>query len=637
MRSPIALPRLLGFRLHGFDPIFKGDVAQGLDGGPYVILGGNGLGKTTITQAVVYGLTGGTNHEAVEEEKRFRWDHGYFRERLSARGSAFVEVEFAFGKRQFSVRRGFRGSQPTAFRAGKKEKWTEDSERAATAFRHALSDYGGYQTAEDFAFTVNRLLYLPETRRLIAWDTHSQVRLLMLLNQDVADEERFRRRQEKLTELDSQKRHLHVVIGKLEQQISESAELKGPGPAEGEPRDSVAIQRSRDLPSLVDQLRVVVRERVSAQSSLASATRALSDVSSEIESLREQVEATEATLIEGFLALQERESGLALQKLSESGICPACGTPQPELQAQAQERSRNGLCMICGSDLRFEPSLDLATLRSQLSEKLRSQETIEKDYVAASARLDALGRRQEELQTEINRLRSEQPVLTLLERNVPVGPPQQLRGQMEALKNEMADLEAQIAELREDLEREYAGFRHLIDARLRRLHAAYTRFATAFLGLACTLDSLPQGQLVSLSVFVPKFAGAVRPNEHSCSEAQRFFLDIAFRMALIDLASGLSSEGATFICETPETALDMSYIDNVVKMFADFVGRGHNVLLTANVQVEGIAQKVLASALGPDRAGRVINLFDIGQLSDVHRAAMPKLKSAIRKTLGAAQ
>ena len=89
----------------------------------------------------------------------------------------------------------------------------------------------------------------------------------------------------------------------------------------------------------------------------------------------------------------------------------------------------------------------------------------------------------------------------------------------------------------------------------------------------------------------------------------------------------------TFICETPETALDMSYIDNVVKMFKSFANKGHNLILTANVQTDGIAQKLLVGIPRAKRTSHVLNLFDIGQLSDVHRADIKRLKQAITKTL----
>src|SRR5713226_6153090 len=104
MSQLITLPRLLGFRLTGFQPIFHDNVAMSLNSGPYIILGGNGLGKTTLMQAIVFGLTGGAE-EANEENKSFRWDHRYFRGRLNATQlhAAMVEVDFAFGNTELSV------------------------------------------------------------------------------------------------------------------------------------------------------------------------------------------------------------------------------------------------------------------------------------------------------------------------------------------------------------------------------------------------------------------------------------------------------------------------------------------------------------------------------------------------------
>jgi DNA repair exonuclease SbcCD ATPase subunit len=135
MSQLIILPRLLGFRLTGFQPIFRHDVAMSLSAGPHIILGGNGLGKTTIMQAIVFGLTGGTE-EATEEDTSLRWDHRYFRGRLNATQlhTASVEVDFAFGKIVFTVRRGLKGPQVTGFRSGRSKKWIEDFRTIAESF-----------------------------------------------------------------------------------------------------------------------------------------------------------------------------------------------------------------------------------------------------------------------------------------------------------------------------------------------------------------------------------------------------------------------------------------------------------------------------------------------------------------------
>src|ERR1700722_5836433 len=95
MPSALVLPRLTAYDLQGFEPIFQSEVSARLKAGPNLILGGNGLGKTTIMQAIVYGLTGGVS-EDIEEDKRLRWGHSYFRSRLSPEQSKTALVTVAF-------------------------------------------------------------------------------------------------------------------------------------------------------------------------------------------------------------------------------------------------------------------------------------------------------------------------------------------------------------------------------------------------------------------------------------------------------------------------------------------------------------------------------------------------------------
>jgi hypothetical protein len=202
------------------------------------------------------------------------------------------------------------------------------------------------------------------------------------------------------------------------------------------------------------------------------------------------------------------------------------------------------------------------------------------------------------------------------------------------LTDEEADAEAQIRVIRAKLAADYENFRNKMDARMDKLRAAYAGYATAFLGLPCELDEVGQNGLLELKLFVPRFDNAVRPQPESCSEAQRFFLDIAFRMALIDLACGERGTG-TFICETPETALDFSYVTNVVAMFSSFAKKRHNILLSANIQNSGIAEKLIARLAVKDRAKHVVNLLEVGRLSAVQQAARTDFAKIIRRMMTA--
>lgn len=152
-KSTLILPRLKAFRLHRFVPMFSEDPAMTIaEKSPNIILGGNGLGKTTIMQAVVYGLTGGIT-EKIEPEKALRWDHKYFRGRLNSDDlrEATVTVDFALGRVAFSIVRGFSHSGIIDFKQSGKKKPVEE-------YAQALAQVGGYASLDDFSFIVHRLL-----------------------------------------------------------------------------------------------------------------------------------------------------------------------------------------------------------------------------------------------------------------------------------------------------------------------------------------------------------------------------------------------------------------------------------------------------------------------------------------------
>lgn len=103
-------------------------------------------------------------------------------------------------------------------------------------------------------------------------------------------------------------------------------------------------------------------------------------------------------------------------------------------------------------------------------------------------------------------------------------------------------------------------------------------------------------------------------------------------MALISWFGESGSQG-TFICETPENALDLSYVSNVADMFTEFARDGRTAILTANVQVDGLAHALLQK-LRPDiRASHILDLLDLGRLSTVQELHLPDLRRAISQML----
>jgi predicted RNA-binding Zn-ribbon protein involved in translation (DUF1610 family) len=637
MAERIKLPQVTGFRVTGFEPIYSAEIDLDMEDGPYVILGGNGLGKTTMMQAVVYALAGGLD-DKTEEIKSLRWSNSYFRGRLNSTqiASAQVEVDFKLGNRSISVRRGFKGSNAIAVKEGR-SGWIETD--APEKFAEILREHGGYLDASDFAFVVHRLLYLPESRRLIAWDTDAQIRLLMLLNQDIAIERDFREQRAQLKLLDSKKRHFRVALNNASEELARLLEYEhGPKEEEEEEKEAVAEIVEEDgekqLPALVAELHEVGQKRAEAERRSRGAATDLSRVSGQIDLLRQKIEAAEAGLVANFLAETEREQNLALAKLVENAICPACGQRHIGLADLARKHVRDHKCILCGSDESQMTNPDLTKFQDELEQLLRQQQAFEDVVRLARAESENLHNQELDLQSEVNEVRYKRPVVAMLERNLPQMTTDNLKKLKKQLEDDEADAAAQIETIRTKLTEEYDDFRRKMNVRMENLRASYANYATAFLGLPCELDEVGQDGLLDLKLFVPRFDETVRPQADSCSEAQRFFLDIAFRMALIDAASGKRGT-ATFFCETPETALDMSYVRNVVSMFSSFAEKQHNILLTANVQTAGIAEKLLERIPMKERPRRIVNLLDYGRLSSVQKAAIDEFKEILKRMLTA--
>jgi ABC-type cobalamin transport system ATPase subunit len=105
-----------------------------------------------------------------------------------------------------------------------------------------------------------------------------------------------------------------------------------------------------------------------------------------------------------------------------------------------------------------------------------------------------------------------------------------------------------------------------------------------------------------------------RREQHQLSESQRFFLDIALRMALAQFASDQHAP-ATLVIDTPEGSLDIAYEARAGQMFAEFVKAGHDIIMTANVNTSQLLKK-LARASGTNQM-KLVRMTEWSELSDV--------------------
>ena len=108
----------------------------------------------------------------------------------------------------------------------------------------------------------------------------------------------------------------------------------------------------------------------------------------------------------------------------------------------------------------------------------------------------------------------------------------------------------------------------------------FKELARSFLGVE--LDVLFEMSASHGATLVLEVKGDPRREHHQLSESQRFFVDIALRMALAQFISCKDSPACLYI-DTPEGSLDIAYETKAGRMFALFVERGFNIIMTANI------------------------------------------------------
>ena len=102
------------------------------------------------------------------------------------------------------------------------------------------------------------------------------------------------------------------------------------------------------------------------------------------------------------------------------------------------------------------------------------------------------------------------------------------------------------------------------------------------------------------------------------SESQRFFLDIALRMALVEHMTRAQG-GATLIVDTPEGSLDIAYEARAGELFAEFVKRSNQIVMTANINASQML-KSLARECGHARMD-LMRMTNWAPLSEVQATA----------------
>jgi Zn finger protein HypA/HybF involved in hydrogenase expression len=604
-----------------------------------LILGTNGLGKTTLVTIIYRILTGPVDIPALDEggnlgDKRLEIrplrppSRRTFASRVRDDAvAAEARLAFRLGKAFLEVTRSLSSLSLTRLTCDSVEiDPTEGNYQDLIQRETELSSYG------DWVLVLRHLTFYFEDRRALVWDASAQRQLLRLLFLPPKQALDWTRREREVLELDSAVRNLQYAVGREERTI---ARLESSLGSAAEIRQQLkllqAVQATDEttLAELNDELASAVAERQTARVEALAIEQAHESALRNVERL--QLRAIEAT----FPTAAETAKYLIGHILAEE-TCLTCGTHVPRFAKALQDRLRGHQCPICGSAVEDSDS-HRENGRRLLAAAVKKVQATEEQLEAAKTNRASAEKSYDDILSEISRLtestaRRSADIDDLVRRLPPdEQAAHQQRSGLAAIRSRLELQRNELEIVRTQFQQFVAQLNGKIATQKGHIKQAFEKYATGFLFEDCTLMWAPRkarvgqtGALVEFAAFELEMSGTNfaspvrRTGPQQVSESQREFIDLSFRMALMEVAS---ETGGTLIIDAPESSLDAVFVRQAAAVLTRFgnveagnrnVEAGNRLIVTSNL-VDGdlIPELLRRSKIVSSRDRRVIDLLRI--------------------------
>ncbi|MER6810917.1 AAA family ATPase [Spirillospora sp. NPDC000708] len=566
--------------------------------GVFCLVGANGLGKSTFLSIINYGITGivaSSRQKILSLSEYYRhslpYAAEYFTGRINQRDREIAEVtlDFSVGDYNYTVTRGF--FDPASLRRlvvsgpGVDVDKTVDFEDNAAGselhdhYKTLILEHTGLAQFEQLVFLQHFLLTFDERRHLLFWDAEvARFALYLVFGLDAAKANQASEWQRKADKLESQARNAQY-------QATAARDRK----ARLINQSDVAFEADTDLEDqheLLENNQDILEQQVAEKAAQEKDARlAVSTAVASHHALSVEYNRLFGQRLNPGLSPSHHPLVARLLSSAECGVCGSSGVDTAEIQGLVDSE----VCPLCRTAIEAKSDNDAGFERLEALDEqlLRSQSFVEEKQATLERVSSELSNiRQEYLLVSEQLARFEEDNSLYLSRRTAFEASANVRAMIQQCETEQSEATRR----RDDFRRRRDEYKALLEPLQRELAETYAlaerdfvpRFqslAHAFLGLDLTLVLEQRARGPQLVVSID---GNERRESDQLSESQRYFIDIALRMALSEFMVPDDSPACLYI-DTPEGSLDIAYERRAGEMFGRFVTRGNRLLMTANL------------------------------------------------------
>lgn len=507
------------------DPGLRIDFRPGLT----LVVGANGLGKSTLVSILFRVLTGPYDISGLIGRAELG-NINLTPTRLSSAASATfanrvvdgarsasAELTFSLGARRVVVSRRLSDLALITFSVDGQPRGLSEE-----VYQAEIGDLVGVWSFGDWILLLRHLVFYFEDRRSLVWDPSAQRQILRFLFLAPEPAQKWSEDEREILQLDSRARNLSAALTREERALSKS-EIKS--------EQGVDVRRElqtlEKLNGIDDDERAVLEDQVAEVDSARQVTRLrFMKAEQEHESRFRELERARLTAISARFPTQSETARYILAQLMTEHRCVVCGHDAPDAAVDYMQRIEANQCVVCGTDVsegdRAHPT-ELADKRVErtaeeleaaardLSEARRALEEAEKRYQIHFTAIQELNLRLAERSARID---------SLIKRLPPA------EADLHRQRHDLASMRARVGQLQEELTAKRLLFKVFVDDTTRQVaaksdavKAAFDTYAEGFLLEMCHLTWSPHrarlgesGETFEFPAFELELSGADFPS-----------------------------------------------------------------------------------------------------------------------------
>ncbi|MHC5147465.1 hypothetical protein [Stenotrophomonas rhizophila] len=638
MHSSISFPILEQFQVHQYG-LYPGQPDHpGLQltfrPGLTLVVGTNGLGKTTMATLLFRMLSGphDLSHQtlnatelggqSLDEISLSAKQKAMFADRVSDRAAtAYAELQLRLGKSRILVRRAVKNLTLLGLWVDGEQVDSQEGE-----YQRLVVSLAGLSSFGDWLMFLRQLVFYFEDRRSLVWDASAQRQVFrMLFLSPTASRDLYTKEREVL-KLDSAIRNNHAALGRLQVRVDEEERKR---------------TDSQDVLSQVRSLQPLQERDLEKQAQLVSEVngidefrrglrRQLLEAEDRASRLQEQLEDGRLQIIHSQFPSKSETAKYLLSLLMLDGKCAVCSETSPEFAETIELRAEHSRCVLCGIPAHEDVSQTAVPTLESLAETRDALERVRARAVELHAELRSVSENYDSRSSYMLKLADEisarEKLLTSLIRSLPTDDEMQLEAKKDliGLRHTVDQDRVRLEKLTKEFEAVTQSFDRNVFERVEQIKKAFNRYAKDFLfedvALKWTSQVRQIGQLqtIETSTFDLDMGGTDfgashrRDGPSAVSESQREFIDLAFRMALIEVAG--EGKGGSLVIDAPESSLDAVFVERAAEVLCRF-GKpsGVNRLLITSNLIDGrlLPDLIRLGVPKAEKQDRLLNLMDV--------------------------